>query len=348
MYTALYFPHTEVRSKSLVKAALLTWDKLETIIPFPEYRPRYEGVVARAMEIVGAARPPTVAEKKRVHTLVEDLVKRGVPETFSYRPNGFEPDYEMWPGKLAHETWQLLADNGLVGGALPGSDYPASQAAGLTFMSIIADVMAGDTRARITDRSLAYATIANAPNVALESHSNAADFEQVVPLSFKTIDIDAVPIERLIAFREREEKSAKSRDYRALRHNYLDRLAAHLKTIAGYSVGSPDRIELDRIFAQKMEDDLADLKYELGVAKKDVIFSKEILALVGMVGGLSALVGSGPFSAVPLAIAGAVKSAGFAITVGGPVALSYKYGAARKKILRQHPMAYLYEAQRSR
>ncbi len=91
MYTALYFPHTEVRSESLVKTALLTWDKLETIIPFPGYRPKYEGGVARAMGIVGAPRSPSVAEKERVHSLVEDLVKQGVPETFSYLPNNREP-----------------------------------------------------------------------------------------------------------------------------------------------------------------------------------------------------------------------------------------------------------------
>ncbi len=219
----------------------------------------------------------------------------------------------MWPGKLAEETWRLLYDKGLVGGALPNSDFPASQAAGLTLMSIIADVMAGDTRTRITDRSLAYATIANVPITAPKSRSSAADFEQVVPLTFKTINIDAVSMERLIAFREREEKSAKSRDYRALRHNYLDRLGAHVKAVASYRVGSPDRIELDRQFEQKMEDDLADLKEEIGVAKKDIILSKETLTLVG---GVAAVVAGGAFAAVPLAIAGDRLKIGGARTKG--------------------------------
>ena len=33
MRSALYYPHTDVRSEALMKSALLTWDKLHSIIP---------------------------------------------------------------------------------------------------------------------------------------------------------------------------------------------------------------------------------------------------------------------------------------------------------------------------
>jgi hypothetical protein len=38
MRTALYFPHTEVRSESIIRTALLTWDSLEYIAPYSGYR----------------------------------------------------------------------------------------------------------------------------------------------------------------------------------------------------------------------------------------------------------------------------------------------------------------------
>jgi hypothetical protein len=344
MYSALYFPHTEVRSESLVKTALLTWDKLETIIPDHYYRPQYSGPTARAMEIIGSPRPPSDDDRRQVHALVEELIEQGVPETFTYRPDRYDPDYEMWQSKLWNRTWRLLEENGLVGGLLPNSDYPASQPAGLTLMSIIADVMAGETRTRVTDRGLAYATIANAPNIPSAARGGATEYERVVPLTFKTIAIEHVAMERLIEFREREEKSTHGHDYRNLRHRYLDQIEAHVKLVAGYPPGSPDRVELDRQFSQRMEDDLAILKDELGIARRDAILSKESLTLVslGLV-GIGALAAGGALAAVPLAIAAAVKSAGVVATIGGPLAMAHKYGTARKKVLSQHPMAYLYE-----
>jgi hypothetical protein len=108
MYAALYYPHTEVKSEALVKRALLAWDKLETVVPVPEYVPQYDGAIAEAMELVGGKRAPTDDEKQKVHELVEDLIKGGVPETFTYQPDRYDQEYEMWPGKLAPKTWQLL------------------------------------------------------------------------------------------------------------------------------------------------------------------------------------------------------------------------------------------------
>ena len=44
------------------------------------------------------------------------------------------PGYEVWPQKVAPETWDLLEQYGLTIGALPNLDYPMSQAAGLSLM----------------------------------------------------------------------------------------------------------------------------------------------------------------------------------------------------------------------
>ena len=116
MRTALYFPHTEVRSEALVRTALLTWDALEYIAPVPDYRTKYPNRnIERAMELIGKPRVPSAAEQQRVHELVEDLLESGVPETFKYSPADHErtPEYEIWPEKLAEQTWQMLKEQGV-------------------------------------------------------------------------------------------------------------------------------------------------------------------------------------------------------------------------------------------
>jgi hypothetical protein len=347
MYAALYYPHTEVKSEHLIKRALLTWDRLETVVPYPEYVPQYEGNIAKAMEIIGGKRSPTDAEKGAIHELVEDLIEAGVPETFTYQPEHYDQRYEMWPQKLAPKTWQLLECRRLIGGPLVNSDFPASQGAGLTLMSIIADVLGGDTRTRVTDQGAAYATIANAPRPAAGT-AHAAGLEQVIPLTFKSIALENVSIERLIDFRKRETNPGNAHDYRKLRHNYIDSLIDHAKKVAGYPLGTADRALLDEQFQQKMEDDLAELKDQLGIAKKDAILSKESLALIGLAAVAAATVASGAaLAAVPLAIAGAVQTSGVLASVGGPLLMAHKYSVTRKKVLREHPMAYLYEINRT-
>ena len=347
MYAALYYPHTEVKSEALVKRALLTWDWLETVVPFPDYQPQYKGVIAEAMELVGRKRVPTDAEKGKVHELVEDLIEGGVPETFTYQPARYDQEFEMWPDKLAPETWRLLRHRGLIGGKLANSDFPASQPAGLTLMSIVADVLAGDTRSRVTDQGDAYATIANAPTPALGAN-DASILEHVIPLTFKTVALEHVSIDRLLAFRKRETNPGNGHDYRRLRHAYVDSLQEHAKAVAGYPLGTADRTMLDEQFEQKMEDDLAELKDQLGIAKTDAILSKESLALIGLAAVAATAFASGAaVAAIPYAIIGAVQTSGLLASVGGPLLMAHKYGVARKNVLRNHPMAYLYEIDRA-
>jgi len=336
MRTALYFPHTQVRNKSIVHTALLLWDALECIVPHQGYRPQYaDREMAAAMEIVGKQRTPTAKEKFRVHTLVEDLVRGGVPESFRYSPkNGQTELYEIWPQKLLGETWDLLQDKGLTNRRLDHYDYPMRQAAGLSIMAILADVLAGETRARVTDRGLAYATIVNAPKVA----GDAEHPVQVVPLTVKGIAADRLPIDRLIAFREREAKESSS-DYRSLRNNYRTAIEKHLRQISVHAPGSPDRVELDRAFEVDMEDDLRDLKRELGSARRDAWLSKEVVTLTVAGGALLGLAGGVPHMPMPEVVTGV----GAIALVGGLLGTGNKLAKARYEILRKHPMAYLYE-----
>lgn len=337
MRTALYFPHTEVRSKSLVHTALLMWDNLEIIVPWEGFASEYrDREIAEAMEIIGSNRVPSEAEKRAVHSAVEDLLRVGVPETFQYSPrSGRRQDdaYEMWPQKLLHDTWDMLREQGLTDRPLSNHDYPMSQAAGLTIMAVLADLLAGETRARITDRQLAYATIANAPKVAGDAHEPM----RVVPLTLKGIAVDRLPIDRLVDFRRREAKESGG-DYRKLRHNYLEAVERYIGRIAAVAPNSRDRVELDRAFQSDMEDDLRDLKTELGFSRREAWLSKDVLTFTIAGGGLlaAALTKGIP---VPEVLTGV----GSAALIGGLLGTGNKLAKARYDILRKHPMAYLYE-----
>jgi hypothetical protein len=75
MRSALYYPHTEVENAGLLKTALLLWDQLEFIVPYPEYEFSYQDrLVAEAVELVGVKHSPSDEEKKQAHEYIEDFV----------------------------------------------------------------------------------------------------------------------------------------------------------------------------------------------------------------------------------------------------------------------------------
>jgi hypothetical protein len=337
MHSALYYPHTDVKSKSIIKNALLSYDILEYIVPFADYKPNYlDTQTSKAMEIIGKGRVPTIKEKNKVHELVKDQFKTGIPEVFKYAPRDTHaarnPEYEIWPQKFAPATWDFLTKQGLTNGMLDYEDYPMREATGLSLMAILADVLGGETRARVTDRGLAYVTIANVPKNSLQSEESFL----AVGLTLQTIGIADLSIERLIAFREQEAKSGGS-DYMALRHKYVETIENHIRKISEVGIDSADRTELDRVFAQTMDSDLSDLKSELGFAKREAWLSKDTIALVVAGGALLAAANTVPF-AIP-----AVVSGGGAIAVlGGVFGTANKFAKSRYEIMRKHPMAYLH------
>lgn len=344
MRAALYFPHTEIRSEQLVRTSLLLWDTVDYIAPYDGYVAQYtDRMVAKAMDLIGRRHCPNDDEKKEAHAVIEEFATRALPAPFYYRRTNQEAfeDYEMWPQKLMYETWDLLRNLQLAGNPLANADYPLSQSAGLSLMSILAECCAGETRARITDQGIAYATLTNLLVDDTQQHAGAP-YEFIVPLTLKLLDISKIPLEKLIAFREREEKESGGHTLTILRHNYL-------KLIEGYAVEvskmtrKNDREERSRQFESDMRVDLKHLSQELWGAKVDVIFSKE--AVVSVLAAVTAAVGV--VHGVPLAIPAATSIAGGAITVGGSVLIGNKYLASRRATMQKHPMAYLYELSKS-
>ena len=341
MRSALYYPHTEIKGKNLLKTSLLLWDRLEFIVPYSDYEPEYQDKdVAEAIELFGVQHTPTGQEMKQAHNEIEDLATRQLPPAFYYRsaPDGYYHDYEMYPQKLLPDTWRMLRELQLAGDLRANADYPLSEAAGLTIMSILADCCAGETRARITDRGLAYATVTNL--LVDDKPPIEADYERVVPLTLSVIEASDLPLRTLIDFRKREEKSG-GHAIRDLRHRYVDRIENHVKAVKAVKSASDAR-ELELQFEVEMKDDLRHLRDELGMARTGALLSKDVVVTV--------VAGAGAFVAMTLGLHIDVPTAftltGAPVTIGGIFSARNKFSESRKSTMQKHPIAYLYELQR--
>ena len=201
-------------------------------------------------------------------------------------------------------------------------------------MAMLADVMAGETRARVTDRGEACAAIANAPNAKKHSPDQT---ELVVPITFKAANLTSVSTRVIIEYRDKESGS-NGYEYQTLRHNYLKRIEDHFGQVAKVTKKS-DREELDRIFLVDMEADFKDLKSELKISKADAFFTKDVVTLATWTG--TAALGAAIFGAVPMP--DVVGAGGMAVTLAGLMGTGTKLAKSRLEILRKHPTAYLYE-----
>jgi hypothetical protein len=348
MRAALYYPHTSIESVELVKTALLLWDRLEYIVPWQGFRAEYDDpIIARAMEIVGVAHCPTPEEQAETHGHIEELVNRPLPPNFYYgmerHRNQNHDVYEIYPQKFLQETWRLLCDSKLSGTLLPNNDYPLSQPAGLTIMSILADCCAGKTRCRVTDRSAAYATLtgifgtdaANGPEEGNILH------ERLVPITLNILDLQSIELEDLIKFREREEKES-GHTIRDLRHRYVASLEGCVKRLTTQVGNATDAPEIIREFADDMKIDFKKLQSEIRGAGLNAVLSKEVLVTALAAVGTVASFAFG----LSIPLLGAVSTAGVPATVGGVLGAVNQYLTARRSILQDHPMAYLYELQR--
>src|SRR5581483_6738085 len=348
MRSALYYPHTRIRNAGLIKTALLLWDRLEYIVPWDHFRPDYrERDIAEAMELIGTAHCPGPDEKREAHLRLEEFVKRRLPGQFYLNRGlrrlhswGPEEPYEMYPEKLLPESWKILHTARLAGKVPDNSDYPLTEYAGLTVMSILADCCAGTTRSRVTDRGDAYATVAgllgNHPGMPEVKKADA--YAQLVPVGLNVIDASKVDLKALIRLRTREEKESSS--LRALRHRYLESLETYLVRLANTKTTKADAKEIQRQFADDMKRDLKDLRTALGFARRDVVASNEIIATVVAGVGTAATWLAG----APLPLEGVTTLGGASVAVGGLIRVRNKYLKEREAILKKHPMAYLFEA----
>jgi hypothetical protein len=354
MFSALYFPHTqlspsEVGGERILKRALLMWDHLEFIVPDPNFPLNYDDpVVARAIELIGKKHVPGNDEKTEAHRRIEELVTRpDLPDIFQY--SGSDP-YEIYPQKFLPDTWKILADAKMVGDLSSNEDYPLSHQAGFAVMSILADCCAGETRSRVTDRAQAYASLtglltdkpdeSSLRDRALDATLRAAEREEsLISLRLSLPDVDSVGLDQLIEFREREAIEG-SHNLEGLRHKYVERIETHVKEITtNPKLTKSDIEERERVFFQESLNDLASLNEELRRERRDAILSRDVLvAFVSVASTFATL-------AFPEAhvLQGVVTLAGAPVTVGGAISARNKFVKARGDLLRKHPLALIHE-----
>jgi len=94
--------------------------------------------------------------------------------------------------------------------------------------------------------------------------------EQLVHISLNVVNPRGISIERLIEFREREEKES-GHTLRDLRHRYLAGLETHVKRLTTEGGKREDARQIRREIADDMRSDLASLRSELGSAKREVL-----------------------------------------------------------------------------
>jgi len=80
LVSALYYPHTMVRTKPLMKTALLLWDHVDCIVPSHKIERAPMGrYMTEAAELVITPHVPSEVAKQRVHDRLLSLLADGVP-----------------------------------------------------------------------------------------------------------------------------------------------------------------------------------------------------------------------------------------------------------------------------
>lgn len=356
MFSALYYPHTQLpstglASRRLLKRALLMWDHLEFIVPFPRFKPYYEDrFVAEAIELIGRNRCPNDEEKKEAHRRIEELITRPhLPDVFYY--SGSE-SYEIYPQKFLPDTWEILTKSKFAGSLLANHDYPVSPQAGLAVMAILADCCAGVTRNRITDRTQAYASLAGLlldnpeqrlRNKVVDSTLQAAPpGESLISLRLSLPDIDSLSLSQLIRFRQRE-LIEKGTHFREMRHNFVRRIEEQIKQLTSNTkLTKSDGEELQDRFFQQNLDELGGLKEAMGFEFKSI--AKDVVITV--------VAGSGTLAAqlypdLAPVFRNVVTAMGAPLTINGAISAGNKFFRSRAKLLRTHPLALLYELRKT-
>lgn len=340
MRSAIYYPHTTVRSENLLKSSLLLWDELCVIAPFDGWEPDYgeQSELARAWRTLGKPLVPNDSEKRLAHDSIARTLDAGIPPAFKWL-GGTTGVYEVWPQKLAEETINMLATRGLTSGALLNGDFPFAPAAGVMVMAKLADAIAGEAYSRVTDYPEAFAL---APDAEL-----AEPLSQAHLVALEVLDTSAFALDDLVAFRERERNERDGEQLRALRHSYLAKVEEQARRLNAASTKRQAE-QMNNDFRSDMERDLNILKGEIarnriGLVLKPVVVAAAVAGVAAGVG----LTGGTALAAIGAAAFG-TSAADIADKMAKMFEAGYGFSAKQREAMSKHPMAYLYELKRAR
>lgn len=332
MLSALYYPHIEIRNPSLIKTALLLWDKIEYISPDRGWTAFHQdNDLQKALDLIAEPHVPSNEEKLLAHKAILELSNSDLPDWFFLERIKEGVGYGIYPQKLLSETFHSLEESKLV--KEKGETFITSSAFGFSVMSILADCCAGSQKQLITDEVKSYSALNKyLTNIAggdyRAENKDIEQYDRLATISLKTVNVDELDIKRLISAREREKKG----DYvlRSFRHNYLKSLEDCVNRITKDARTEEDKKEIERYFEQETERDLKELKDELKIEAKKTLLSTEILFTVQLAAGL---------------IVNPVITS--AIGIGALLKKKVEYKETRNKTLKNHNMSWLYLTQRN-
>jgi len=330
MYAALYYPHTSLRDDALLKTSLLLWDHVEVLVPSKEFR--LSGGSAdgdEATELIGVARHPSDEEKQAAHDRIMAIATNALPEWLAFDLSNPSLRYEVYSNKFLEKTWDALRESKLATRFQAGNfeDHVMSQWLGLTMMSILAEECAGEQKRLLTDEQDSYSALSRSMMLAMDGGSylqrDDVNRDRLLTLNVRSLNSDGISLRRLIDLRKNEDAFL-----RELRHKYLAALDECIGQVSS-ATKAEDRAEIERVFEQRMRDDLTELRKALRSEAAGVLFSKEVLVTI-------------------LAGAGALVEPWTSSVVGvGALGRGWRdYRNKRAEAMRKHPMSWLLQTKR--
>lgn len=326
MYSAMYYPFTGPESKTFLQTSLFLWDSVDFIVPFREFPLRGGSRdVDEALEIIGRRYVPTKSDKSAMHSELEDICTNPQLQSLVFEIDERRVNYDFYPQKLLPETWQMLSQSKLAKIVDSGGDiYGAATRPlfGYYMMSLLAVCCAHNKKRLITDQNDPYRALSKllVDGVPDESIDWAG---RLIALSLSGPDFRELSLSDLVNLRKREDKLLAD-----LRRTFLDGVDKATSEIAA-NADNPNIVrDVIRGFSEGMELDLQDLKSALRRSAKSLILSEE--CLVSMVAAT--------------AVAPLEPLSGVLVTVGGLIKGISEYRDRRRRILREHPSAWLVEA----
>ena len=112
--SAIFYPHSGVRTLDMLKTGLLLWDEIQFIAPDEHLQPQAPWdvwpedpmIVGQAIELLLKRHVPTDDEKERTHETVEMLINSDLGDRLA--GEGAANAYLIYPQKFSEKTWRLL------------------------------------------------------------------------------------------------------------------------------------------------------------------------------------------------------------------------------------------------
>jgi hypothetical protein len=266
---AVYYPHTSIKTEPLLRTGLVMWDTIECITPqekWAHYRFSRKPL-NEAVDLLVRSHEPTPDERSRTRDRIQKFIDAyGVPRLFLSNRDPRTNPYLIHPRKLDEFTWRYLRERRLAEWNRRENDYELSQGFGLIVMSFLAQECAGRYKERITDRTTAYAWVTEQTAKELggaylsgaDAKHVSQDVDRLLAVSVEVLDVDQIPLERLLTFRQKELKERNGGDYRKLRHNYANVVHRYLKQLQTEGKSDTDYRALVDRFREEMSQSLAD------------------------------------------------------------------------------------------